>query len=117
MDELASPAGTTIDSEMKLLAKDKSNHVMVWRFADAPYQLRLLHPTLPSPEWLVLVPHARIGSDLDELITGAAESIGVFRYDTPAGDVVYTGSSAMNKAGNHLRTAKAELAASIPLHA
>jgi hypothetical protein len=113
MDKLPSPVGLAIDSDLKLRANEKSSHVMVWRFAEAPQPLRLLHRDLPPPEWLVFVPHARIGADLDESITGRPESIGVFRYETAAGDVVYMGSSLMNKAGKHLRTAKAESAASI----
>ncbi len=115
MDKLASHAA--IDSDMNLQSKEKSNHVMVWRFTEAPYPLRLLHPALPPPEWLVFVPHARIGSDLDELITGGAESTRVCRYDTPAGDVVYTGSSVMSKAPKHLQTTKGAFGVSIPLHA
>ena len=76
---------------------------MVWRFTDAPQPLRLLHRDLPPPEWLVFVPHARIGSDLDESIIGRADSIGVFRYETPAGDAAPHGGFPMNKAED-LRT-------------
>ncbi len=100
------PASSTIDS------KGTSNHVMVWRFVDAPAALRIFHRHLPPPEWLVFVPQARMGSDLDESITGRPESIGVFRYETAAGDFIYTGSSLMNKAGKHLRTARAGSSAS-----
>jgi hypothetical protein len=106
MHKLVSPAGPAIESDIKLRAKGKSSHLMVWRFTDAPQPLRLLHRHLPPPEWLVFVPHARIGSDLDESIIARADSIGVFRYETPAGDVVYTGSSLMNRAGKDLRTAQ-----------
>jgi hypothetical protein len=114
MDKLVrSGTGSAIDADIK------SRRVMVWRFADAPTPLRSLHCSLPPPEWLVLVPHTLIGSDLDEAITNQrAKSSGVFRYKTPAGDVVYTGNSLMSKAEKHLRTAKAEsTAASIPSHA
>jgi hypothetical protein len=117
MDKLASPAGLAIGSGVKLRAKGKPSHIMVWRFADAPHPLQLLHRDLPPPEWLVFVPQDRIGSDLDESIIGCPESIGVLRYETPAGDVVYTGSSLMSKAGKHLRTAKGGSPASISSHA
>jgi len=107
MDRLGSPDGL----------KGKSSHVMVWRFADAPRPLRLLHRNSPPPEWLVFVPHSLIGLDLDESITGRPESIGVFRYETSAGDLVYAGSAATHKAGRHLRTAKAGAVASLSSHA
>jgi hypothetical protein len=107
MEKLGSPAGL----------KGKPSHVMVWRFAEAPRPLRLLHRNSPPPEWLVFIPHSLIGLDLDESITGRPESIGVFRYETPAGDLVYTGSASMNKTGRHLRTAKTGSAASLSSHA
>jgi hypothetical protein len=117
MDKLASPSGLAIDFDVKSRAKGKSSHVMVWRFAEAPRPLRLLHRNLPPPEWLVFVPHSLIGSDLDESITGRAESTGVSRYETTAGDLVYAGSASMNKVGRHLRTAKAGSAVSMFSHA
>jgi hypothetical protein len=105
------PASATIDSDVP--AKESSSSVKVWRFVDAPAALRMLHRHLPPPEWLVFIPYARVGSDLDESITGGPGSIDVCRYETATGDVIYTGSSLMNKAGKHLRTTRT----SIPAHA
>ncbi len=113
MDTLVSTGnGPAIDSSASM----KSSRIMVWRFTEAPRRLRVLHRDLPPPEWLVLVPQALICSDLDESITRRAESSRVSRYKTPAGDAVYTGTSPMNQAGKHLRTARAESAASMHSH-
>ncbi len=71
----------------------KSDRVMVWRFADAPEALKSLHREPETPEWLALIPRALAGTDLDIAILGRAKSGKIARYETPDGDIVYTGTS------------------------
>ena len=90
--------GAVIDWSKRPSSILKFDRVMTWTFADAPRALRLLHRTTTPPEWLVFVPQHLIGADLEEIITRNAESTGVFRYETPAWDVVYMGNSRTTEA-------------------
>jgi hypothetical protein len=69
----------------------KSSRILMWEFADARRSLRLLHRELPTPEWIALVPHDLVGSDLEEVIIRNAKSANVIRYETAMKDVVYMG--------------------------
>ena len=64
---------------------------MTWRFAAAPATLQSLHCGPETPEWLVLVPSALIGTDLHEVIMLRSKQVA--RYDTADGDAVYVGTS------------------------
>lgn len=74
----------------------KSDRVMIWRFADAPEMLRGLHHAPEAPEWLILIPRALNGPDLDEMIVRGAKAGQVARYETPDGDTVYIGTSQLD---------------------
>jgi hypothetical protein len=76
----------------------RTSRILMWAFADAPRELRLLHRASPVPEWLALVPRNLLGSDLEEIMTGNAKSSDVFRYETAMKDIVYIGSSCANEA-------------------
>jgi hypothetical protein len=69
------------------------NRVMVWQFDSAPSELRALHNGGQSPSWLALVPKKICGADLETAIIAQTGLIGLYRYQTEAGDVVYFGSS------------------------
>ena len=71
----------------------KFDRLMVWRFADAPEALRSLHRGPDIPEWLVLIPRALDGADLDAAILQGAKPGHTARYETPEGDIVYVGTS------------------------
>jgi hypothetical protein len=71
----------------------KSDRLMVWRFEAAPETLKALHSVADTPEWLVLIPCALDGADLDEAIRKSGQ---VARYKTPSGDTVYVGTSHLN---------------------
>jgi hypothetical protein len=66
---------------------------MVWRFAAAPKALKSFHREPETPEWLVLIPRALTGPDLDLAILRGAKPGQVARYETPDGDIVYIGTS------------------------
>ena len=66
---------------------------MVWRFADAPPALKSFHRAADTPEWLVLIPRALDGTDLDIAILRGAKPGQIARYETPEGDIVYVGTS------------------------
>ena len=71
----------------------KRDRVRMWRFTDAPNTLQSLHRTPGTPEWLVFVPRALRGTDLDDVILHPSEPGQVARYETPKGDIVYVGST------------------------
>ena len=71
----------------------KLDRLMMWRFADAPKALRSLHRGTGTPEWLVFIPRALSGIDLDEAILRPVEPGKVSRYETAKGDTVYIGST------------------------
>jgi hypothetical protein len=74
----------------------KSDRLMIWRFADAPKTLRALHHEVEMPEWVVLIPRALNGPDLDEAILKGAKLGQVARYETLDGDTVYIGISQLD---------------------
>jgi len=74
----------------------KSDRLMIWRFEAAPEILRSLHQEAEAPEWLVLIPRALNGPDLDEVILKGAKPGQVTRYETPEGDTVYVGTSQLD---------------------
>jgi hypothetical protein len=69
---------------------------MMWRFTAAPKTLKSLHRTPDTPDWLVFVPRALTGTDLDDAILHGAKPGQVARYETPAGDVVYIGKAKLS---------------------
>lgn len=75
----------------------KSDRLMIWRFAAAPKALQSLHSEPDSPEWLVLIPRALSGADLDEAILRGSKPGQVARYETPEGDIVYIGTSELDQ--------------------
>lgn len=66
------------------------NRIRIWRFAKAPRELRSLHG-FSDAEWLVLIPRLIWGIDLEDVIRERADPGSLSRYETPNGDVVYTG--------------------------
>jgi hypothetical protein len=66
-----------------------SSRIMIWRFAEAPAELRSLHVNSDEPEWLAFVPRSLQAPDVDEAIMRGSGCIS--RYDTADGGVVYTG--------------------------
>ena len=58
--------------------------------------LRALHHKAETPEWLVLIPRALNGPDLDEVILKGAKPGQVARYETLDGDTVYIGTSQLD---------------------
>jgi hypothetical protein len=75
----------------------KSDRLMIWRFAAAPETLKAFHNEPETPEWLVLIPRALSGADLDEVILGGSKTGRVTRYETPDGDIVYIGMSQLDR--------------------
>jgi hypothetical protein len=75
----------------------KSDRLMIWRFAAAPETLKAFHHDSEAPEWLVLIPRALSGADLDEVILRGSKTGQVTRYETPDGDVVYIGTSQLDR--------------------
>ena len=74
----------------------KSDRLMIWRFADAPRTLTGLHCEVKTPEWVVLIPRALDGFDLDEIILRGTKPGQVSRHRTPDGDTVYIGTSKLD---------------------
>jgi hypothetical protein len=74
----------------------KSDRLMIWRFEAAPEMLRALHREADTPEWLVLIPRALNGPDLDEVILKGAKPGQVARHETLDGDIVYIGTSQLD---------------------
>ena len=81
----------------------KSDRLMIWRFAAAPKTLRSLHREKATPEWLVWIPRALTCPDLDELILRGGTPEQVARYETPEGDIVYVGTSQLDRLSQGLR--------------
>jgi hypothetical protein len=76
---------------------DKANamtleHIKVWRFDDAPAELKVGCRSGKRPQWLALVPRSIKGSDLDEAIQARSEVESLFIHQTASGDVIYIGS-------------------------
>jgi hypothetical protein len=69
---------------------------MMWRFTAAPKALQSLHRAAEKPDWLVFVPRALSGSDLDDAILRGAKPGQVARYETPKGDIVYVGTTQLS---------------------
>jgi hypothetical protein len=67
-------------------------HIKVWKFDDAPAELKIGCRSGKRPQWLVLVPRSIKGSDLDEAIQARSEVESLFTYQTASGDVIYVGS-------------------------
>jgi hypothetical protein len=63
----------------------------VWKFEDAPAFLRRMHTGAQHPQWLVLIPAAIHGPDIDDVIRAQAW-LDLHRYRTEGGDIVYAGS-------------------------
>ena len=74
----------------------KSDRLMIWRFADAPKTLTAPHCETETPEWVVLIPRALHGADLDEIIRKGSKPGQVTHYRTPDGDTVYIGTSRLD---------------------
>jgi hypothetical protein len=70
----------------------KSDRLMMWRFTAAPKTLKSLHRKPGTPDWLVFVPGALCGADLDDAILHKGKPGHVARYETPDGDIVYMGT-------------------------
>jgi hypothetical protein len=69
------------------------DRVRVWKFDDAPADLRVLHKGKKPPKWLAFIPSAIHGTDLEEAIVAHTPVTDLDKYKTDAGDVVYVGSS------------------------
>ena len=68
------------------------DRIMIWKFAEAPPELRALNTNPEAPEWLALVPKALNSPDIDAAIQKHAGE-GVLRFETSGGDAVYIGGS------------------------
>ena len=75
----------------------KLDRLMVWRFTTAPKNLKSLHTGSETPEWLVLIPAALSGPDIDEAILRGSKPGDIARHETPDGDIVYTGNSKLDQ--------------------
>ena len=75
----------------------RTGRIRIWRFSKAPDELRALHHGPEPPEWLVMVPRALGGSQIDEVILGHGRPGTVARYETSKGDLVYIGMSGVNQ--------------------
>jgi hypothetical protein len=71
----------------------KSDRLTMWRFATAPKTLKSLHRNAGTPDWVVFVPRALSGADLDAAILHKGKPGQVARYETPDGDIVYMGTA------------------------
>ena len=87
----------------------KSDRLMIWQFAAAPKALRALHQDAETAEWLLLIPRALDGLDLDALILQGAEPGQIARYATPGGDTVYIGASKLDRLSPDLGAPAARL--------
>jgi hypothetical protein len=67
--------------------------MQVWKFSNAPEELRVLHSGQPTPDWLALIPRQIQGDDLDRAIQASVQDKQLFRYKTAAGDMVLAGLS------------------------
>lgn len=72
--------------------------IAIWKFHRAPSNLRALHTAEECPDWLAFVPREVWGPDLDEAISAQAGHLALYRFETVAGDTVYTGVGEPNSA-------------------
>jgi len=82
----------------------QSDRLMIWRFASAPEALKALHTEPHAPEWAVLIPRALAGADIDEVILRGSKPGQLARYETPDGDIVYIGTSKLDRLTDSLAT-------------
>jgi hypothetical protein len=75
----------------------KTDRVMVWKFDDAPDEVRILHRAAEPTSWAALIPRQIHAADLDEEIHSRWGAAWVSRYETTDGDIVYCGSCAMTQ--------------------
>lgn len=73
---------------MTIEASD-ANRIRIWKFAEAPKRLRSLQGAPLGSGWVVFVPRAIWGHDIEELIVKEAERDNVLRREMPNGDIVY----------------------------
>jgi hypothetical protein len=73
------------------------DRIMTWRFSKAPKELRSLHRGVEPPEWLVTIPRALRGPDVDDIILADWPRESVTRHETPEGDLVYIGVGKVSK--------------------
>ena len=74
-----------------------ADRVMIWKFDSAPEELRRLHNGHESPEWLVLFPRSIYCTDVEEAMLRQTGQAAILRYETVTGDIIYTGSSPLNR--------------------
>ncbi len=69
------------------------SRIKIWRFPDAPEELRSLCIEDQTPDWLALVPCCLADADVEKLMQRQIDPLHAARYETATRDVVYTGSS------------------------
>ena len=67
--------------------------IKVWKYEDAPPELKQEIGGANLPEWLALIPRSLMGSDLNEAIQARSQTGSLFTYQIDAGNIVITGSS------------------------
>lgn len=68
-----------------------SGRVLIWRFGNAPAELRKLYTRSGEPDWLAFVPSQLRDSELESVIRNTANTQ-ISQFETPQGDLVYVGT-------------------------
>jgi hypothetical protein len=66
--------------------------IRVWKFDEAPADLKRLHSGEQRPQWLVLIPASIYRLDMDAAIRAQSCGDELCEYQTKTGDIVYTGA-------------------------
>ena len=70
--------------------------IQIWKFGEAPQELRSLVENSRRPEWVALVPQRIYAADLDVAISNQLGPECVERHKTSTGDIVYAGYRAVD---------------------
>lgn len=66
--------------------------IMVWKYDEAPADLKSNYRGPANPTWLALIPASIYGNDLDDAIRKQMGAVQLSKYCNDAGDFVYAGS-------------------------
>jgi hypothetical protein len=67
--------------------------IKVWKYEDAPSELKLGRGGSDTPQWLALIPRALMGSDLSEAMQARSQRASLLSYQFDDGNIVITGST------------------------
>jgi hypothetical protein len=67
--------------------------IKVWKYEDAPAELKQGRRGSDTPQWLALIPRSLMGPDLSEAIQARSQTASLSSYQFDDGNIVITGSS------------------------